>query len=664
MNNIYAPIYSIKTITMIGNEIQKYKKYLLCGAYIFIIVLSLWIRSGFPVVANAHAGHDDALFLHLAEQLLSGEWLGAYNNLTLAKGMFYPFFIAASAVTGIPLKLAEHFLYLFCSFLVSRFVVRTTRRESVGCILFILLALNPILWAGELARVIREGIYLSLSMALLTLTCAVFFPSKIITSNKYTYIIKTFIIGIISGCFWLTREEGIWLLPALITIVGFAFIHQWKIVGLKKTIIGIIPKSIAISIFSFCLVVGGVQYQNWNNYKIFESTEFHSAPFLRAYGAISRIHHDSPRRYVVFPIDARERAYSVSKAAREIKPYLDGLSGENWKRAGCIQVAPDCSEIASGWFMWAFRDAVALSGHYKEGDETMKYYERLAEEINTACDDKKIECSAPRATLAPVYKSTYLWDSLSVSKGVFGMLINFRIGDIYSRPSFGTPAELSRIKDLIGTVSDGNVRLIYIRGWIAAQQSSLKINLLNSEENISSTVKYSDAKDVMNAWPGFFATRFESYVLCEDLCKLFLGSEGVDVVPIALGTIIDQKNIKVYVDEFNLTANPIEEKRKRLQMSVAKNIAKFYALLMPIIFLLGIIGVVFGLIQYFYTNQILPMFVLAIACLIAVLTRVALLSFLEVTSIPSFNILYASPASPFVIIFAVVASYQLFDRKS
>ena len=61
-----------------------------------LTVLKLWLTRGQGVFALGSAGHDDRLFIELAQHLIRGEWLGPYNELTLAKGPFYSLFIAAA----------------------------------------------------------------------------------------------------------------------------------------------------------------------------------------------------------------------------------------------------------------------------------------------------------------------------------------------------------------------------------------------------------------------------------------------------------------------------------------------------------------------------------------------------------------------------------------
>ena len=93
-----------------------------------------------------------------------------------------------------------------------------------------------------------------------------------------------------------------------------------------------------MAIAVFFAADGLVAGLNYRHYGIFETNEFRAKSFLRAYGAIARIQHNEWQRYMIFPKDARQRAYSVSPAARELAPGLAGPVGESWRRSGCKQV--------------------------------------------------------------------------------------------------------------------------------------------------------------------------------------------------------------------------------------------------------------------------------------------------------------------------------------
>ena len=74
--------------------------------YLVVAAASFALRHAIPVQAEAGAIHDDALFVRLATHVAAGDWLGPYDQLTLAKGAGYPVFIALAWLAGIPLKLA------------------------------------------------------------------------------------------------------------------------------------------------------------------------------------------------------------------------------------------------------------------------------------------------------------------------------------------------------------------------------------------------------------------------------------------------------------------------------------------------------------------------------------------------------------------------------
>src|SRR4030067_1644006 len=70
------------------------------AAIAFVIVFS-----HIPVVIFADAPLDDNLFIELGRSLSKGEWLGPFNQRTLAKGPGYPLFLAANAWLGLPVSL-------------------------------------------------------------------------------------------------------------------------------------------------------------------------------------------------------------------------------------------------------------------------------------------------------------------------------------------------------------------------------------------------------------------------------------------------------------------------------------------------------------------------------------------------------------------------------
>jgi hypothetical protein len=394
-----------------------------------VFIASIVLRQAFPIFAIAHAGHDDLLFVKLADNLGYGRWLGGYDNLTLAKGAFYSFFLLANQVTGLPLKITEQIVYLAVVLYLS-FAIGTLFRSRLAIFAcFTLLAFNPLLWTpGVGGRVVRDGLYVSLSLLLLTICVHVFVLERVAAPQADLAAKRRLLeaLGLVAGAYWLTREEGAWLAPALLLLAAYWFLRlpRREPAPLKARLRQAL-RLVAIPAVGFCIVVGTVNLINYAKYRTFRNNDFRSADFQGAYGALSRIQHAQPAPYVLFPKDAREKAYSVSGAARELRPFFEGTGGENWRAAGCNQSGRNpCPEILAGWFMWALRDAVAVAGHYRSAAASSGFYERLQQEIDDACDRGAIACGPRRSSLIPPWRPEYLAATIAATRVVFGKLIS------------------------------------------------------------------------------------------------------------------------------------------------------------------------------------------------------------------------------------------------
>lgn len=636
--------------------------WLLCGP---LAVISLWLRTGFPVHAIADASYDDALFVRGAYALSAHQWLGPFDQLTLAKGMGYPWFIRITGALGLPLKLAEQALYLLiCGLLVREVAARTGRPWAAG-LLFMALALNPVMWHPELARVIREGIYLSQSLALIVLVGLLLFPARKRTRLR-TGLLAAF-TGLVFGMFWLTREEGVWILPALVVLATMKLVQQgalWRRCpaprpALVPTLARVILPMATVFVFANG-VIQGVKAIHLSRYGVFESTEFHSAHFTRAYGALARIRHDQPLRYVVFPADARQRAYAVSPAARELQPFLEGDSGNSWRLIGCRQLSlTDCPDVLSGWFMWAFRDATALAGHYRSAPDAMAFYDRLTREINDACERKTIPCNAARNSLKPAWAWEDLQPTLTAVREVLPVLLGLGDGQIGVSPSYGAPDRIERFRQMVGPVALPEAKRFELRGWIAGAGHLPTLSLASGAAAPQQpwTLQLLDAPDVEQAFPGMTARRIHLQSGCAPgACTLSaqLGAQSASA-QMGTGPLIDTPTLKLHGDSWtDHRTDPIVLRQQRLQAAV-RPIAKLYEKAWPFVAAAGAVVLLIAAWQWLRRPR--PDFLLAVAlaCLAAVAVRTVLLAYLEATSIPSVNVLYASPASPMVLIFPLLA---------
>ena len=414
---------------------------------------SLWLRGAFPVVALADAGNDDLLSVRMAAYIGMGNWLGDYSNLTHSKGAAYPVFLMLNHASGLPVKFTEHVIYLAAALFLSSLIGKVYGRRLAFIASFVLLAFMPLVWNPETGgRIVREGFYVGLGVFLFALAvqCFVVAKSESVAQELRQKRVRLVLLGFVAGVYWLTREEGIWLLPSLAVLVLYwlwtrrANLSPWRATALFA----------ALPLIPALLTVGAVNSANYLKYGVFRNNDFRAADFQAAYGALSRIKQDAWRRYVVFPKDARTRAYGFSPAAQELQPYFEGSTGEFWRYAGCTQTGTaQCPEILSGWFMWALRDAVEKAGYYRSAPAAQSFYLRLAAEINAACDQQPGQCLPQRQSMVPPWRDHYLTDTARASWQVFGTLATLGGAPVGIGTSRGQPMELA----LFGRVTNSTL---------------------------------------------------------------------------------------------------------------------------------------------------------------------------------------------------------------
>ena len=204
-------------------------------AWLFIgllVLFKLWLVSDQTLWARADFMHDDLLFIRLADNLLQFGWLGPYNNLTLAKGPCYPIWIAFSFVIGVPLLLSQHLLYVAASLVTYSALGPLIRKLALRVALFALLLFNPVTFTFQMTCVLRDALYPSLSLPVAGSAIGLFarchYPFR-------SLIVWAVICGVATTAFWLTREEGIWILPFLVPLgvltvatVAFRELRKWR----------------------------------------------------------------------------------------------------------------------------------------------------------------------------------------------------------------------------------------------------------------------------------------------------------------------------------------------------------------------------------------------------------------------------------------------------
>jgi hypothetical protein len=417
----------------------RYAGLILC---LLSVGLKFWLVAAQPVVAHANASFDDRLFLALAEQTLKGNWLGPYSQFTLMKGPMYSLFIAGAYLARVPLPVAQHFLYLCgCAFLVV--ALRPCFSASWQApILFTVLWWQPMSYV-EL-DVLRQNIYTPLT--LLVFAGLVALETRR-TAGLTARLLWGALLGFSAAAFYLTREEGVWVLPGAALLIGASVWNCWREPRSRRGFFG----QAVMAIICAAVVVLAISTLNFRYYGWFGTVELRAREFLSAYGALQRPVASEEIPYVPVTREMRMRLYDVSPSFRELRPCLEGPVGLEWANYSDYLTGRPAEElqIGGGSFMWALRDCVIASGHGGSAEEALQFYRSMAKEINRACDEGRANpCRSRRDTLLPRSKSGGMERIVKIFPWYVADFFLFRGFTAYPTESWGSADLLELFRDL------------------------------------------------------------------------------------------------------------------------------------------------------------------------------------------------------------------------
>ncbi len=413
-------------------------------AAVVLTAVKLWLISGQTLYAIGPAFHDDKLFARLAAYLLDGQWLGPYDHLTLAKGPMFSVFLAGVFWIGVPLLLAQQLAYAGACAAVTRSLRPWLPAPGARFFLYAVLLLNPMSYdAGNLSRLMRQNLYTPLALLVITGLVTLFARRR---ESWRRQAWPAMLAGTAFGCFWLTREESVWLLPAvglllfgIAAALGRELRARWRPLSASATILLI---ATLIPIVVVCAL-------NWRHYGWWGTAEFRGTPFKDAYGALTRIQVGPELPQVPVSRQMREAAYEVSPTFAKLRPHLEGPIGDGWSEKTLFPAAE--RQMRGGWFVWAFRDAMAAAGLTPDAGTAMRHYRKIADEINAACDSGRLPAGPRRSGFAPRLARSDIKPLFDGAVEYIAFFIGFRGFTAYSPDSVGDYADLKPMRDIVGT---------------------------------------------------------------------------------------------------------------------------------------------------------------------------------------------------------------------
>jgi hypothetical protein len=404
--------------------------------------LKFWLIAAQPVVAHANASFDDRLFLALAEQILKGHWLGPYSQFTLMKGPMYSLFIAGACLARIPLPIAQHLLYL-CGCLLLVVALRPCLNANWQApTLFTLLWWQPMSYV-EL-DVLRQNIYTPLTLLVFAGLIAL---ETRRTAGLTARLLWGALLGFSAASFYLTREEGVWVLPGAGLLIGAGIWNCWSEPRMRH---GVLGQAIIAAICAAALVTS-ICGLNFRYYGWFGTVELRAREFLAAYVALQRPIASEEIPYVPVTREVRTKLYDISPSFGELRSCLEGAVGLEWANYSDYLTRRPAEElqIGGGSFVWALRDCVIASGHGGSARESLHFYEAIAEEINRACDEGLAgPCRSRRDTMLPRSHSDGTERLARIFPGYAADFFLFHGFTAYPTESWGSADLLQLFRDL------------------------------------------------------------------------------------------------------------------------------------------------------------------------------------------------------------------------
>ena len=375
-------------------------------AMVLFGVLKEFLVYNLPIMAVPKGIHDDWIMVHMADALRSGQWLGEYNDLTLTKGMFFPFYLAVLNFLRLSYLSVSALLYTV-SCMIFVYALRPLLKKYWACFtLYLVLLWNPVSYSVQaFQRVYRNSISYIQVLLIFGGLLALWLRRKESVKKQILWLL-TAAVGMVT--FFYTREDAIWVEPFLLVFLlvylGTMFFswkkeHRREYVG--KAVLVLLP---------FLSVWGAGQLiaqENDNHYNIRLTNELQKGGFAEMYKSMMAVKPEEDIPGVTMTREKIARMCDECPTLEKLEPYIQSSrlywagSGENEKDW----------EVRDGWVFWIFRTALAQVGYYTDGETVNQVCLQIRDELEAAMDEGRLtrQATMPSTYMSP-WREGYLGD--------------------------------------------------------------------------------------------------------------------------------------------------------------------------------------------------------------------------------------------------------------
>ena len=374
---------------------------------IFIVIVSLIrlaLTANIPIVGWGSQISDDKLMLNMAVDIRAGNWLGDYTSDILVKGPSFPFLLALINFFGLSYINVMNIIYILsCAFFLYT-IKDLFKTKKALAIIYLLLIFNPVSYAcWTLQRIYRNGITLSQVLIIIGSMFALYQRRDMQAKKILPFAI---IGGLALASLWLTREDGIWILPfvLIVTLIVMAcIVFKNKRINLNKNSISKVLIALLPIVILF-VSLHTVRIINYNSYGIYAYNEINDGYFGKVIKTMYSIKTDEDIQYVTVTKNKIKLMCENSETLKKVEPKLEKVMS-GWDM---FDRNPGDGQVEDGWFWWALKNTVEDEGYYKDAKTSNEFYKNVYNELQNAIKEGKLKTgiSMP-ATLMSPWKTKY-----------------------------------------------------------------------------------------------------------------------------------------------------------------------------------------------------------------------------------------------------------------
>ena len=405
--------------------------------------LRIFIGYGIPVYLRGQYMADDFLMVRYAESMLQGLWLGEFRGATLTKVVGYSAYLAIMSKLGIPYSLGNTVFYCLCVLLFCMALYKLFPNLYVAFFMYVYLLFSPIMLNKDaIQKIYRAGFQSSVTLLLIAAIIGVYG-----TILRGQHVVRTILWSILASVsltvFWFTKEDGIWLVPFVVCGLGIAAVvlfaggnkpsagyGVWSGTGAgggdgfgrgrnkpsgsagvfgagsgrgrnkpsagagagfgggraarSKAYVITCCMCFVLPAVSLLAASFAIRFTNNRHYGEFAVTDRNDTYYSKVMSDLYHIDDGQQPLLIWLSRDGLEKAFEVSPALAETKPYIDGMYQGSWA------VTTD-GEMHGDGIYWALREAVEANGLYEKGGAVVnEYYKKVHEELTAAFKDGRL----------------------------------------------------------------------------------------------------------------------------------------------------------------------------------------------------------------------------------------------------------------------------------